>query len=88
MFSEPKEESELQRRKEKLILLHYLWFNSMTQKLNRQKKTCQEIWDAANTIHLYASLSEEETQSKDLKVKQSEIRQLSEKIISLSNNRV
>lgn len=33
-------------------------------------------------------LSEEETQSKDLKVKQSEIRQLSEKIISLSDNRV
>ena len=62
--------------------------NNIGEKLNRQKKTCQEIWDAANTIHLYASLSEEETQSKDLKVKQSEIRQLSEKIISLSDNRV
>lgn len=32
-----------------------------------------EIWNAANTIHLYAALSEEEAQSEKVKEKQREI---------------
>lgn len=40
-----------------------------------------EVWDEANTIHLYAALSDEESSSASIKGKQSEIIWLSEKIM-------
>lgn len=42
------------------------------------------IWDCANTIHLYAALSEEESRSELIKEKQAEILRLSEKIVQLT----
>ena len=53
--------------------------------LNDQEKRCQLIWDASNTIYLYAALSEEEAQSQALKQKQAEIQRLSETILQLSS---
>lgn len=41
----------------------------------------KEIQDHINTIHLYASLSEEESRSTSVKEKQQNIMQLSEKIL-------
>ena len=40
-----------------------------------------EVWDEANTIHLYAALSDEESSTASVKDKQSEIIRLSEKIM-------
>lgn len=38
----------------------------------------QQIWDAMNTIHLYATLSEEEAKTDSLKEKQVEIQKIAE----------
>lgn len=43
-----------------------------------------EVWDFANTIHLYASLSREETGQQSLKEKQMEIQQAAEHILQLT----
>ncbi len=43
-----------------------------------------EVWDFANTIHLYASLSQEETRQQSLKEKQTEIQQAAEHILQLT----
>ena len=45
------------------------------------KAVRDEVWDSANTIHLYAALSDEESNSASIKEKQSEIIRLSEKIM-------
>ena len=50
---------------------------SSTEKRNEREAVLQ----AANTIYLYAALSEEEARSQSLKEKQAEIRQASEAII-------
>jgi len=52
---------------------------SSSEKLN----DCEDILQAANTIHLYAALSEEDAQSQSLKEKQAAIRQASETIIQI-----
>lgn len=44
----------------------------------KQEKKQQEILDAANIIHLYASLAEEEAKSDELRQKQTEIKKLAE----------
>lgn len=41
----------------------------------------QQIWEAMNTIHLYASLSEEEAKTDSLKEKQVEIQKIAEEWI-------
>ena len=46
--------------------------------LEKQEKKQQEILDAANIIHLYASLAEEEAKSDELRQKQTEIKKLAE----------
>lgn len=43
-----------------------------------------KIWDWANTIHLYASLAEEETGSEAVKEKQREIKKSVEEILDFS----
>ena len=43
-----------------------------------------KIWDWANTIHLYASLAEEETGSEAVKEKQREIKRSAEEILDFS----
>lgn len=60
----------------------------LQQCLNNQEKRCQLIWEASNTVHLYASLSEEDTQSQALKQKQAQIQRLSETILQLSSTPV
>lgn len=60
-------------------------FTGMKERFEEQEKELRMIWDAANTIHLYAAISEEETRLRDLKEKQSEIRMLSEEILRLSD---
>ena len=49
-------------------------------------KMCEVIWHSTNTIHLYAALSEENTQIQDLKKNQLEILQSAEKILQLTEN--
>ena len=51
------------------------------QTSNDIKAVRDEIWASANTIHLYAALSDEESNSVSIKEKQSEIIRLSEKIM-------
>lgn len=48
---------------------------------NDIKAVRDEVWDSANTIHLYAALSDEESNAVSIKEKQSEIIRLSEKIM-------
>lgn len=43
-----------------------------------------QIWDYANTIHLYAALTQEESGSKSVQEKQSEILKLTEAILTLT----
>lgn len=45
------------------------------------------VWEAANTIHLYAALSEEETRDPSLKKKQEEICRIAENLLELSGKR-
>lgn len=59
----------------------------MKERLKAQEKNLQVIWNTANTIYLYAAISEEETQSQDLKKTQAEIRKLSEEILRFSDKR-
>lgn len=47
-------------------------------------RSMRQLFDAANTIHLYAALSEEEAGTQELKQKQQEIRKLSETILQMS----
>lgn len=51
-----------------------------------QNKT-QYLWDFSNTIHLYASLSEEEAQNEALKQKQLEIINLSQDMMNILKNK-
>ncbi|MBO5130548.1 MAG: hypothetical protein J6B95_09430 [Oscillospiraceae bacterium] len=51
------------------------------QTSNDIKAVRDEIWASANTIHLYAALSDEESYSVSIKEKQSEIIRLTEKIM-------
>lgn len=60
---------------------------NMKEHLAEQENNFQVIWNAANAIHLYASVCEEEIKSQDLKQRQTEIRELSEEILQLSNKR-
>jgi len=48
---------------------------------NDIKAVRDDIWASSNTIHLYAALSDEESNSVSIKEKQSEIIRLSEKIM-------
>jgi len=53
----------------------------MVQMYNDIVAIHDEVWDEANTIHLYAALSDEESSTASVKDKQSEIIRLSEKIM-------
>lgn len=53
----------------------------MVQMYNDIVAIHDEVWDEANTIHLYAALSDEESSTVSVKDKQSEIIRLSEKIM-------
>lgn len=57
------------------------------RELGKIRENFPKIWEAANAIHLYASVCEEEIKSQDLKQRQTEIRELSEEILQLSNKR-
>ena len=47
----------------------------------------QKLWDFSNTIHLYASLSEEDAKNEALKQKQLEIIKLSQDMINILENK-
>ena len=47
------------------------------------EKICDEIWHHANTIHLYSSLSEEESKSITMKEKQKVIIRTIEEILNI-----
>ena len=47
------------------------------------EKICDEIWHHANIIHLYSSLSEEESKSITMKEKQKEIIRTTEEILNI-----
>ena len=47
------------------------------------EKICDEIWHNANTIHLYSSLSEEESKSITMKEKQKVIIRTIEEILNI-----
>ena len=47
------------------------------------EKICDEIWNHANTIHLYSSLAEEESKSITMKEKQKEIIRTTEEILNI-----
>ena len=53
----------------------------MVQMYNDIVAIHDKVWDEANTIHLYAALSDEESSTVSVKDKQSEIIRLSEKIM-------
>lgn len=55
------------------------------RKISAETESVQnKIWDWANTIHLYASLAEEETGSEAVKEKQREIKRSAEEILDFS----
>lgn len=56
---------------------------AMEQDVLDRKKLHRHIWESVNTIHLYASLSKEGTESQEEKEKQSEIIRISEEILRL-----
>lgn len=53
------------------------------EKAEKFMNKSQSLWNFANTIHLYASLSEEDTQNESLKQKQLEILNLSQEIMNI-----
>lgn len=61
------------------------------EKKNQEQKELAEFYDAvreaANTIYLYAALSEEEARSPSLKKKQEEIRQTAEELLELAGKK-
>ncbi len=61
------------------------------EKKHQEQKELAEfydaVWEAANTIYLYAALSEEEARSPSLKKKQEEIRQTAEELLELAGKK-
>ena len=75
----------MQRKKEANMRIQINRLNEQLEMLktasSEKPKDREVVIQAANTIYLYAALSEEEAQSRSLKEKQAAIRQASEAII-------
>ena len=75
----------MQRKKEANMRIQINRLNEQLEMLktasSEKPKDREVVIQSANTIHLYAALSEEEARSQSLKEKQAEIRQASEAII-------
>ena len=75
----------MQRKKEANVQIQINGLKGQLETLktasSEKLKDREAVIQAANTIYLYAALSEEEAQSRSLKEKQAAIRQASEAII-------
>ena len=72
----------MRRQKEKMSEIK-IQIDQAFRSSDEIEKICDEIWNHANTIHLYSSLAEEESKSITMKEKQKEIIRTTEEILNI-----